>query len=365
MSGGMKQWFSNLICYVANGCGIAILVLGSPNEGRAGSVEIVFPGDSWEERDPEELGLDPEGLDRLAGSFRGRGVVVKDGYVVKSWGALPRRGDWFGASNPLLSSLLFFGVEEGRIDGVDEPIRNYLWDLNSKDRTIALAHLANMTSGYAYHESAGETWAYSNLGVQLFQMTLFDRVYNAPPISVLLHRDRLGPLKFQDRPGFRERTNTFIASVRDYARLAWFWCQKGNWNGEQLLPAHYFDRFQKAHVSAQISAPSEGDTNDYLHIGNYRDESEFFEHAAPSSYGYGWWFNRSLGGGDGNLIWPEAPSDMFLCVGDRGNNAVIIPSLNLVLVTAYSQWGSFEPRDASGTFNSRIQTFLSSLREAN
>ena len=336
------------------------MILIGQSELRIESEEIVFPGDTWAERSPEGLGLDAEILDRLATKLGGRGVLVKDGYVVKSWGAQQRRGDWYGASNPLLSCLLFFGVEEGRIDGVDELIGNYHWDLRSKDSRMAFSHLANMTSGYSFPESAGETWAYSNLGIQLFQMTLFDRVFNAPPISVLLHRDRLGPLSFQDRPGFRERTNTLIASVRDYARIAWFWCQKGKWEEDQLLPRHYFERFQKSQVSSQMAASRIGDANDYLHIGNYRDESAFFENAVAHSYGYGWWFNRSLDGEKNDLIWPEAPSDMFLCLGDRGNNAVIVPSLNLVLVTGYAKWGGFDPRDASGSFNAGIQEFLSS-----
>jgi hypothetical protein len=60
---------------------------------QAASAEGVhFPSAQWEQRDPSSLGLDGAMLDRLAEALGGRGCVIKDGYVVKTWGVAI--GDW-------------------------------------------------------------------------------------------------------------------------------------------------------------------------------------------------------------------------------------------------------------------------------
>ena len=323
--------------------------------------EIVFPGTEWSKSTPEQQEMDSAAIDRLADRIGGRGVVIRNGYLVKSWGAEQRRGDWFSSSNPLYSSLLFFAIEENRIEGVRSGVSKYLWDFDSKDRGIQFSQLANMTSGYARPEPAGEAWAFSNFGMQLFQMTLFDRVFSAPALSVMLGRNRFGPLQFQDRPALRERSNTLIASARDFGRLAWFWCQKGKWGDRQLLPKHYFDRFMRPHVEADHAVSLKAEENDYLHIGNTRDESGYFSEHGPGIYGYCWWFNNKGRRNPDQVTWPSAPLDTVMTIGIRGNNAVMIPSLNLVLVSAYSRWGEFNPGDADSLYNQFIEDLVNSV----
>jgi hypothetical protein len=58
----------------------------------------VFPGAHWATRDPATLGLDPIWLDRLAESLGGRGCVIKDGYLVKTWGSQSEIGDWLSSA---------------------------------------------------------------------------------------------------------------------------------------------------------------------------------------------------------------------------------------------------------------------------
>jgi len=196
---GCSLWFAS--CAKKNVFGvICFFAAGSV---LAADHEIVFPGVEWSQSAPEKQEMDSTALDRLAEQIGGRGGVIRNGYVVKSWGAEQRRGDWYGSSNPVFSSLLFFAIEEGRVGGIQERAGKYFWDFDSKDREIQLSQLANMTSGYARPEPSGEAWAYSNFGVQLFQMTLLDRVFNQPALSVMLGRNRWGPLQFQDRPALR------------------------------------------------------------------------------------------------------------------------------------------------------------------
>src|SRR5580765_3005653 len=76
----------------------------------ASAANLVFPASAWAAKTPAELGLDGGLLDQLAEQLGGRGCVLKDGYVVKTWGDQATRGDWYSSAKPVLSTMLFFAV---------------------------------------------------------------------------------------------------------------------------------------------------------------------------------------------------------------------------------------------------------------
>ena len=80
--------------------------------------ETVFPGTSWSRCEPAERNMDAAALDKLAQALGGRGCVIKDGVVVKEWGDQAEIGDWFSSAKPVLSTLLFFAIQEGKLDSV-------------------------------------------------------------------------------------------------------------------------------------------------------------------------------------------------------------------------------------------------------
>ena len=59
---------------------------------------VVFPGASWQQRTPAEVGMDGATLDLIASDIGGAGVIIKDGYLVKSWGSSSSTGDWASAA---------------------------------------------------------------------------------------------------------------------------------------------------------------------------------------------------------------------------------------------------------------------------
>ena len=143
----------------------------------------VFPGTSWETRSVEEMGLERAFLDRLkselmrnSDSSKSGGVVIKDGYLVYSWGNSTGVHNWASASKPVVSTMLLAAVDEERIDSVDAPIGDWGWNLRPQDRDVTFRHLANMTSGYAVGESPGQRWAYNDYAIQLYIKSL-DRVF--------------------------------------------------------------------------------------------------------------------------------------------------------------------------------------------
>jgi hypothetical protein len=70
-----------------------------------------------------------------------------------------------------------------------------------------------MTSGYARPEAPGKAFAYNDYSIQLYQKTLFERVFKQPAEKVVKDPNRLGPLQFQDPLIFMQGTNRLAANV--------------------------------------------------------------------------------------------------------------------------------------------------------
>ena len=311
------------------GCG-----LGRPERSDAAQE---FPGTTWERRAPADLGLDAARLDEVARLLGGRGCVIKDGYVATAWGDQAERSDWFSSAKPVLSTLLFFAVEEGLVKSVDQPIADFGWDLRPKHRGMTFRHLGSMTSGYARPEPPGAAWAYNDFAIQLYQKTLFDKVFRDDPKAAAEHPNRLGALGLQDGLEWRRSNRRLSASVRDFARIAWFWLNRGRWGDRQVLPRRHFDEPMRPQTPKDLPRTRQADTDDYLGIGSYGGDSDQTEEG-PGIYGFNWWFNDTGRPHPDTPTWPDAPPDTVMSVGARGNCAAIMPSLNLALVCAQGDW---------------------------
>jgi len=322
--------------------------------------EITFPGESWEQRRPEQVGLDGNVLDQLAAQLRGRGCVVRQGYVVKTWGDQAQVADWASSAKPVLSTLLFFAVEERLVKSVDQTIVDFGWKLSDKDRAITFRQLGAMTSGYARPEAPGAAWAYNDFAIQLYQRTLFDKVFQADAKAVAEHPARLGKLQFEEGLRFTDRRR-LSTSVRDFARIAWFWLNRGHWNGQQLLPRRYFDEYMQPQVPKDLPATQRADTVDYLEIQSYGGGSDHFTAYGPGIYGFNWWFNATGRSHPDALTWPDAPADTVMSIGARGNNTAIIPSLGLVLVCASGDWSDLKAGDPGSKINQALKLLSASI----
>src|SRR4029078_7847920 len=92
-----RRWFQSLL-QVAVSC---FLFLGAP----CAAAEPGFPAAHWQERKAGDFNRDPERVDAVAVALGGRGCIIKDGYVVKTWGSQSERSDWFSSAKPVLSTL--------------------------------------------------------------------------------------------------------------------------------------------------------------------------------------------------------------------------------------------------------------------
>jgi CubicO group peptidase (beta-lactamase class C family) len=324
------------------------------------SLQNVFPGASWSTRTPAEVGLDENKLDQFISNVGGRGCIVRFGYMVKSWGGDPAvRVDWASCSKTVTSLMLLFAVYEGKIGSVDalvDPFVQSLFgqQLIQKDRTMTFRHLANMVSGYALPEDPGSAWAYNDYGICLYNKTLFDGVFAEIPDTVITDPNRLGPLQFQDGSVFQSREGYGLyTSPRDFSRFGWFMLNKGNWNGQQILPVQYFDDYIKPGVAGDLTVTAGGTPNDYLNVwftGGGADQTPY----GPGVYGFNWWFNDTVGT-SGNLMWPDAPADVYQANGHWNQETLtIFPGDNMV-VAVVGNLGSWEPGNDQSSTNQNLK----------
>jgi CubicO group peptidase (beta-lactamase class C family) len=287
----------------------------------------VFPGTSGATRTPAQVGLNQAKLDEFRNATGNQaGIIIKNGYRVYSWGSQSTRFDWASAAKPVLSTMLFFAIKEGKLPGVNALIKNQGWALISKDQTMTFHHLANMISGYALPENPGARWGYNDYAISLYNKTLFNRVFAQKPDIVVRASSRLGPLQFQDGALYGTARGGFglVTTPRDFARIGWFWLNRGNWKGTQILPTSYFDSYMKAQVSSSLPRTA-GGTNDYLNVGTFGGGTNQ-DFQGQGRYGYNWWFNPN------KITWPDAPADTIQASGHRNAESMfIIPSLNMVV----------------------------------
>ena len=309
-----------------------------------------FPGKHWQTRSPASVGLDAGKLDEFAQRLGGDGCIVRDGYLVKSWGNFQKNGDWASAAKPVLSTLLLLAVQEGRLDGVDALVKQVGWPLSEKDATMTFRHLANMTSGYACGEAPGKAWGYNDFAIQLYALSL-KKVFDQPLNEALTQR--LAALEFEDGAIFGSRHGLGVtASPRDFARIGWLWLNRGQWKEHSVLAAPLIEKYFRPGVPADLprtSAPG----SDYLGIGTYGGVTNQTPYG-PGVYGFNFWFNRPLA--SGALPWPGVPADAYQANGMWNRDTVtILPSLRMVVAVRGARHDGFAPGNPASQFNQAMK----------
>jgi hypothetical protein len=302
----------------------------------------VFPGATWERKQPAEVGLDAAKLDQFRDFVGGRGCVVRHGYLAYAFGDVTKRADVASACKPWYVHFLLLLLGQGTIKSLDEPAHRWeprLFDLNPalahKDRLITWRHLANQVSCYGVQEKPGTAFDYSDYNMALFFDTLFLKAYKTPLERIdaeLLHAKLTDPLQCEDNPTFlafgtKDRSGRLGISVRDFARFGVLYLHHGRWGDKQLLDEALAKMATSTPLPAQLPRTA-GKSAEMIpkqrSIGGGNNQTD---HAG--SYSFAWWTN----GLDraGKRRWPDAPSDTYGAFGHGGMRAlVVIPSLDLV-----------------------------------
>lgn len=273
---------------------------------------------------------DPEGRRRNTRAV----AVVKHGELIAE-----RYGDGFDAQTPLLgwsmgksiaNAIVGRLVADGRL-ALDDADLHPAWTDDQRS-TIPLQHLLTMTDGLDFDEAydpgtdatqmlftpggtadfaaakelvadPGTRWNYSSGTSNILCDVARGAVGAGPELARELVFEPLGMSSARlepDETGGLVCSSFPYATARDYARFGQWFLQEGEWDGEQLLPDGWV-----AASTTPVEVPSE----------------------AP--YGAQWWLNQDAGG---QLRMPSVPADTFWASGHDGQQIVVIPSEDLVVV---------------------------------
>ncbi|MBM3876949.1 MAG: hypothetical protein FJ386_09560 [Verrucomicrobia bacterium] len=315
---------------------LASLVIGHvpvPLRAAEPAGSSVFPGKCWQECTPAEARLSAGKLATLSELAAGRGCVVRHGKVAFTWGDQTRSYDVASAMKPVISTMLFLAIAEGRLASPDARVADFEPRLlalpNGKDAAITWRHLASQTSGYGLTEPPGAAYSYNDFALALYYDTLTTGVFKQPGIEVF--RSRLAaPMQFEDAISFdKPRAGRLALSVRDFARFGLLCLHRGNWDGRQLVEAKAFDAMLGSVVppamprtAGRDAAMIEGQRS----IGGTRNITP----AGPGFYSFNWWLNRT--NALGQRLYRDLPPETFIAAGHGGKRMlIIVPSWNLVV----------------------------------
>jgi len=178
----------------------------------------------------------------------------------------------FSVSKSFISALIGIAIEEGHIKSLDDPIRNYLPELDSSFDPVTLSHVINMQSGIKFSEgyfnpfgevakfyygtnlkkyvsklkvnkTPGETWKYKSGNTQLLSLALESATKRS--LQDYFQEKLWHPLGMEYDASWsidskkNQTTKAFCclnARARDYAKFARLYLNNGNWNGTQIVP---------------------------------------------------------------------------------------------------------------------------------
>jgi CubicO group peptidase (beta-lactamase class C family) len=311
---------------------VALLLIGFVI--RANSQANGVPGEEWKQlASPEQAGWSAKKLAGIRGYVEEIGstsaMIVQHGVVVAAWGDVAHKSNLHSCRKSLLNSLIGIAVAEGKIN-LDETLDKLGIDdkkpsLTDVEKQATVRDLLEARSG-VYHAAAYETkgmaeqrplrgshapgtfwyynnWDFNTLGYIYETATgtkIFDAFYReiAQPIGMQDFKPRDG--HYVTSLDSRYPAYLFDVSARDFARFALLYLHGGKWNNTQIVPEDWV----KASTRPYSDAESGG-------------------------YGYLWWTGDSASGRSQEISFPKGS---FWAEGHLGQYAVVVPSLDLIVV---------------------------------
>ena len=346
---------------------------------------------NWEQRDPADMGLDPDALQAAIdfaianetsppegwegidvrdlslmvpltwafephssplGELRPRGepsgLILRDGYIVASWGELERVDMTFSISKTFLSHTIGLALADGLIADVSDPVSSDVTDplFHTEHNTpITWDQMLRQTSGWwgtlwgkpawadrpardnpardlvAGPPEPGSAWEYNDVRVNALALAGL-HVWERELPDVLAERimDPIGSAGTWEWHGYENSHVTLngeemwsvsggghwgggmMLSAYDQARFGLLGLRRGNWGGEQLVP----DAFYTAATTPTDVMPSYGYMNFFLNTPGDERAAIAVEEAPSSSFAY-------LGAG-ANMIYIDPEHDIVAVV---------------------------------------------------
>jgi CubicO group peptidase (beta-lactamase class C family) len=292
------------------------------------------PGAEWEHAAPAASGWSETGLAQaraFSEQLRSSAVViVQHGKVVAEWGDTTKPTELASIRKSLLSALIGIAVADHRIN-LDSTLGELGIDdnppaLTEVEKGATVRQLLQARSG-VYHPALYETpgmaklrpprgshapgtfWYYNNWDFNALG-TIYEHATGAG-IFEALYRQIATPIGMQD---YKPQDGSYVRgaasihpayairmSARDLARFALLYLHKGNWAGRQIVPEAWVEESTRGYSRSIFG----------------------------QGYGYLWWTDPF----DGAIARTVTlPAGNFAALGAGGQYALVIPTLDLVLV---------------------------------
>lgn len=349
------------------------------------SQSIYFPdrNTDWEVRTPEEFNVDKEQLDRavqfaLENEYSGSrdlriailkgfarepfheilgptkkrggpaGMILKNGYVIGSWGDTQRVDMTFSVTKSFLSTVAGLAVDRKLIGSANDLLADYIWDgtfQGPHNSQIRWKHLLQQNSDWSgelwgikdwadrpprkgslddwkYRElkTPGTVMEYNDVRVNVLAYSL-TQVWRNPLPKVLKEHlmDPIGAsttwrwfgydhawtevdgIKMKSVTGGGHSGAGIFINAEDMARFGLLFMNNGRWKTQKIISEEWI---------AEALTSSEPNVN----------------------YGFMWWLNTP-----GDDRWERAPDNLFSAQGFGGNYIVIDRQRQLVIITRWME----------------------------
>jgi len=342
-----------------------------------------FPTEKWETRSPSEFGYDEKKINlaidfviknqnqgnkdlrveilkgfssepyhSIIGPTKKRGetngLIVKDGYIIASWGDTKRVDMTFSVTKSYLSAVAGIAYDNKLIDSEEDYVSKYLWDKTfdgNKNSRITWEHLLNQSSDWKGslwgindwedrpdtskeiddwrlepQKEPGTFYKYNDVRVNVLAYSLL-HIFREPLPKVLKKyiMDPIGAsnswrwygyenswinldgVMTQSVSGGGHNGGGIFINSEDHARFGLLYLNKGIWDGKRVIS----EKWIKKSITPSKTNPE---------------------------YGYMWWINSELGEDYQTTDWKNVPTNIFYGSGFGGNKLIIIPDENMVIV---------------------------------
>ncbi len=351
---------------------------GAPAHSQKGQPAVYYPapGDGWQRRRPEDVGMDSalleqavayaktqastippdfstqvETFGRVLGplpKMRGdtNGIIIRHGYIVAEWGDPARIDPTYSAAKSFLSTLCGLAIDRGMIKSVHDPMKQYAtdggydsphnakitWENHLQQTSEWQGSMWGKNSDFLGVEEFGRGqrrpraiqepgayWEYNDVRINRMSLTLLE-VWKKPLPEVLKDEimDRIGASNTWQYHGYAD----------SYADI----------NGQRMVSVSGGTRWGGG---LWINTRDEARFG-YLILrrGKWKDRQVISETwikmattpaAIGPDYGYLWWLNTK------KKQYPSAPATSFAALGYGSNTIWIDPEHDLVVVWRWHQ----------------------------
>ena len=361
-----------------------------------------FPSEKWESKSPSEFGYNEKKINQaidfvienqnpgnkdlrveilkgfsyepyhsILGPTKKRGetngLIIKDGYIIASWGDTKRVDMTFSVTKSYLSAVTGIAFDNKLIKSEEDYVSSYLWDKTfdgNKNSRISWEHLLNQSSDwhgnlfginhwedrpdinksidewrtepqkepgafYKYNDVRVNVLAYSLLQVfreslpKILKKTIMDPIGASDSWRWYGYENswvNMDGLMTQSVSGGGHNGGGIFINSEDHARFGLLYLNNGMWNDKRIISKDWI----KKSITPSKTNPE---------------------------YGYMWWINSEKGEDYATSDWKNVPTNVYYGAGFGGNYIVVIPDENMVVV------GRWLGRGTIGTF---IQMILDS-----